>query len=135
MSVPEWTTWREVAPAAAPAVSVILAADERDVDLEVRLPSALNQTVQAHEVVVIDSSADGRHFAAVARLEQAESRIVIRYLRAAAATPAAIRALGSRIAAGNVRAFVGGGTILPSRWIEHLIRAIRPTTATLANPA
>lgn len=47
-----------------------------------------------HEVVIVDTSVDGRHFSTVARFDQAERCIVIRYVRSA--TPDARGSLSSR---------------------------------------
>jgi hypothetical protein len=129
----DWVTWRDLDAAENAAVSVIVPVGESDVDLDVRLPTALNQTVSPHEIVVIDSSPDGRHFGAVARLEQAETRTPIRYVRSPALSPGALRRLAARLAAGNVRAFAFAGSLLPSTWVERIGAAVRgmraPTTS------
>ncbi|QEW04242.1 glycosyltransferase [Microbacterium lushaniae] len=121
----DWVTWRDLDATETAAVSVIVPAGECDVDLEVRLPAVLNQTVSPHEIVVIDSSPDGRHFGAVTRLEQAGTRTAIRYVRSPALSPGALRRLAARLAAGNVRAFAFAGSLLPATWVERIGAAVR----------
>lgn len=121
----DWVTWRDLDAADGAAVSVIVPVGDGDLDLAVRLPAALNQTVSPHEIVVIDSSRDGHHFSTVARLEQAETRTPIRYVRSPAMSRGALRRLAARIAAGNVRAFVFAGSLLPTTWVERIAAAVR----------
>lgn len=118
-------TWRELPIIETPAVSVIVPAADADTDLEVRLAALLEQTTAAHEIVVIDASADGRHLHTVARTSATESRTVIRYLRAVAAGAVEIRGLADRIATGNIRALVRAGARLPTTWIEQLVRMLQ----------
>jgi cellulose synthase/poly-beta-1,6-N-acetylglucosamine synthase-like glycosyltransferase len=122
-------TWRQTPVTHAPAISVIVPAGDVDTDLEVRLAAVLAQTTTAHEIVVIDVSQDGRHLHTVARIGDAESRNVIRYLRAAAAGASEIRRVADRVATGNIRALVRAGSRLPRTWIEQLVRALQVAPA------
>lgn len=121
----DWVTWRELPAADAPAVSVVVSAGEDDADLAVRLPAVLDQTVRPHEVILIDASPDGRHLAALARVDQRERHTALRYVRVPAASAEVIRRVGARIASGNVRAFLSAGMEVSATWIERIVGALR----------
>lgn len=123
-------TWRDTPVTETPAISVIVPADDVDTDLEIRLTAVLAQTTAAHEIVVIDVSDDGRHLHTVARISDAESRGVIRYLRAVAVGAPEIRRVADRVASGNIRTLVRAGSRLPRTWIEQLVRALQVAPAT-----
>jgi cellulose synthase/poly-beta-1,6-N-acetylglucosamine synthase-like glycosyltransferase len=122
-------TWRETPVTDTAAISVIVPAGDVDTDLEIRLTAVLAQTTAAHEIVVIDVSEDGRHLHTVARIGDAESRNVIRYLRAVAVGAAEVRRVADRVATGNIRTLVRAGSRLPKTWIEQLVRALQVAPA------
>jgi hypothetical protein len=126
----EWTSWREVDASEWPAVSVIVPAGDSDDDLDRRLPEALGQTLNPHEVLVVDTSTDGRHFPTVARFDQAERRTVIRYVRSPFLGRRALRQFADRLVAGNVKAFAWSGSALPPTWVESIATSVRQLSTT-----
>jgi hypothetical protein len=121
----DWTTWRDTDASEWPAVSVIVPVGDFDDDLDRRLPEALGQTLSPHEVLVVDTSCDGRHLPTVARYDQAECRIVIRYVRSPLLDRRALRRLAARLVAGNVKAFAWSGSALPPTWVESIAASVR----------
>jgi hypothetical protein len=126
----DWTSWRDIDASEWPAVSVIVPVGDSDDDLDRRLPEALGQTLNPHEVLVVDTSSDGRHFSTVAHFDQAERRTVIRYVRSPPLGRRALRQLATRLIAGNVKAFAWSGSALPPTWVESIAASVRRLCAT-----
>jgi hypothetical protein len=129
-SASDWTSWRDIDASEWPAVSVIVPVGDSDDDLDRRLPEALGQTLNPHEVLVVDTSSDGHHLSTVARFDQAERRTVIRYVRTPPLGRRALRQLAGRLIAGNVKAFAWSGSALPPTWVESIAAGVRRLCAT-----
>lgn len=120
-----WTTWRDADPSEMPAISVILPAGDDDDDLDQRVPGVLAQSVSPHEVVIVDTSRDGRHFRTLARLEASVHDTVMRYVHFPLVGRAALRRLADQLITGNVQAFAWAGTVVPTGWIERIATGVR----------
>lgn len=108
-----------------PAISVILPAGDDDDDLDRRVPDVLAQSVSPHEVVIVDTSRDGRHLRTLARLEASAHGTVMRYVRTPVVGRAALRRLADRLVTGNVQAFAWAGAVVPAGWIERIAGGIQ----------
>jgi hypothetical protein len=121
----DWTTWRDVDAFEWPAVSVIVPASDGDDDLDRRLSETIEQTLRPHEVLVVDTSGDGRHLSTVARFDRVECRTVIRYVHSPLLNRRALRLLAARLVAGNVKAFAWSRSALPPTWVESIAASVR----------
>ncbi|MGP3535662.1 hypothetical protein ACTU3I_12765 [Microbacterium sp. RD1] len=123
--VPPENSWRRVDARRTPVVSLLLPAGEHDRDLGARLSAALGQTMRAHEILVLDTSPDGRHFATFSAWADRPGGPLLRYLRLPGADARQARAAGGRVAAGNIRLVVAPGLEPATSWLEQLVTRVR----------
>ncbi|KAA9148456.1 hypothetical protein F6B41_07950 [Microbacterium lushaniae] len=117
--------WRQADSRRVPVVSLLLPAGDDDRDLGARLAAALAQTMPPHEILVLDTSADGRHFATFSVWSERPTRPVLRYLPAPGVGPRDARKRGSRLAADNIRVVVSPGHAPTSTWLARLVAQLR----------
>ena len=117
--------WRHADSRRTPVVSLLLPAGDDDRDLGARLSAALAQTMPAHEILVLDTSADGRHFATFSVWSEQPAGPVLRYLPVPGARPREARRRGSRLATGNIRVALSPGLAPTSTWLAQLVAQLR----------